>query len=553
MKRMPFRCDNTLQERSGLNYSAYTIFCILLLILIGLRITHDLEANMDVLLWDEANYLNRGLWMFHRIPKVWGPSYSAWYKFVSYIQPEKIPLYYLNYRIMTIGTAVVGFLFLASCGVRQWIAFLLCCCLLLSSYNLPVWPKISHYCILLVMLAILISKYLEDVLAKWCVFSLALLACAYARPELFLSFSLCFLITLLQAVWKFKKSKISTRIFFTLTVFWVGFICWQYKTPFNSGDSGRSIKVFYQHFAMNYVQWNHLKLNWWLVWPDIIQKNFQHPESISSIIKYNGHLFWRHIFSNLKNYFIWMGSLAGQFFIPFILKSYCLAILGVLSMLLYFVASGLKNFRSNLISAIHENCRVLFFLLLFILPGILVCVYAYPREHYLVINIPLLLLIFGIILSAIQNTDDSWKKWLALALGIIFFICAPKAGQFDFYQLERQEKSLANVQTLKYLQQIDPADTLRILDLEGDLSSLLSGKYKGYTNAYLQQQPASVVDFMDKNHIDVVYITPVLLSYSLVQHDTAFQELLKYPDQHQFYAEKTGNFTPYLLSRKSYK
>jgi hypothetical protein len=145
------------------------------------------------------------------------------------------------------------------------------------------------------------------------------------------------------------------------------------------------------------------------------------------------------------------------------------------------------------------------------------------------------------------------KKWLALLLGIVWFLCSPKAEAFCFYQLERSEKSLANVQTLQYLQQYKTADTLRIFDLEGDLSSMLTGKYKGYTNTYLQQHPVSVPVFIRENNIDVIYVTPTLLSYTPILRDTAFESLLRYPVEHNFYPEKTGNFAPYLLIRKKIK
>ena len=36
---------------------------ICLLIIMGIFVVHNLENNMDVLLWDEARYLDRGFWL----------------------------------------------------------------------------------------------------------------------------------------------------------------------------------------------------------------------------------------------------------------------------------------------------------------------------------------------------------------------------------------------------------------------------------------------------------------------------------------------------------
>jgi hypothetical protein len=164
--------------------------------------------------------------------------------------------------------------------------------------------------------------------------------------------------------------------------------------------------------------------------------------------------------------------------------------------------------------------------------------------------LPALLLLTGIFLGALQVPEDKWKKILVFLPGLGLYFFAPGPEDFKLYQLERKEKSLANIQTLQFLQKMQPADTLRLFDLEGDLSSMLSGKFRGYTNAYLQQKPVSLVDFIDSNQIDIIYVTPSMINYKPVIRDTSFQRLLKNPAGHHFYPEKTGNFTPYLLIRQ---
>lgn len=528
-----------------------TALYVLLLLGIAWRITQGLEQHMDILFWDEANYLNRGLWMFDRIPKVWGPTYSAWYKLLSIFESDKVALYYLNYRVMTAGTVLAAFFFLSVCGVRQWIAFLLSASLLFSAYNLPVWPKISHYCILLVMGAAIAGSFTRDILARSCLFSLGLLIAAYARPELFLAFGVSLLMTLVIGIVRLRRSMRAVQVLFAFTLLWSAAVCWYYKTPFNSGDSGRGIKVFYQHYSLNYIREHQLDLNWWLDWETIVAKNFKHPESLQGILQYDAAAFFYHLWSNVLTFAGSLASLAGQLLLPWKTNSIVPPLFGLACLALYLLPFRFSGWRERLCNGMGRNLFTLACLFIFVAPGILVCIYAYPRAHYLVIYVPLILLLAGLLLDSLHPEAGGIRPNLALLAGVALLLFAPKAHRFEFYQLERKEASLANAKTVAFLQPWGAADTIRVFDLEGDISTMLKGPFTGYTNAYLQQRPANALKFIDDNQIGVIYVTPPMLQYEPLQRDTAFQRLLTNPEELHFYRVKTGTFAPYLLIRKT--
>lgn len=82
---------------------------------------------MDVLFWDESLYLSRGLSMFDHIPKDWGPSYSLWYKLLSYFISDRVELYYFNFKLTTI---LISIAFFCCCRLVAfngfWLLYLLC-------------------------------------------------------------------------------------------------------------------------------------------------------------------------------------------------------------------------------------------------------------------------------------------------------------------------------------------------------------------------------------------------------------------------------------------
>ena len=176
------------KEQNFLKFDKFLFLGIALLIVCGIKICWNLQNYMDVLFWDESLYLNRGTCMFDFIPKDWGPSYSLWYKILSLFIQDKIQLYYFNFTFTTILISIALFMLLLSSGVQRIISFMLAMIFLSSFINLPVWPRISHFCILIIISGVLLAKYSKTTLLKFSVMSFAFLICSYARPEIFLPF-----------------------------------------------------------------------------------------------------------------------------------------------------------------------------------------------------------------------------------------------------------------------------------------------------------------------------------------------------------------------------
>ncbi len=526
---------------------------ILLIIVCGIKVTHGLQRYMDLLFWDEALYLSRGVQLFDQIPKTWGPSYSLWYKFLSLFISDRVELYYFNFSLTTILICIAFFLLLLSCGVQRVLAFILSIFFLSTFINMPLWPRVSHFCVIVIIAGIIAAKYQKTVLEKLAVLSGALLVCAYARPEMFLPFLVFFAFTFLFFVVNIqqlrKKEWVLTMSLFALVVFIVYF----FKTPFNNGDTGRGLRVFLQHFAWNYTEWNRLQNVFWLDFPDIIQRHFKDASSLPAIIHSNPGAFEHHIVSNISNYGIQMGKIIFSFFAPIFTKDLhwlCLMVSFMLFIVYFSFTKTSKDKRKRFKALASDNILTLIVLFLFAAPSFMASIYAYPRQHYLLLQVPLLLLLTGLVISSVSvEIEKSLQK--ITVVGTIWFFVTPEAEDFTYFSLFRQEESLCNLKTVRYIKSnFTTKDSVRVFDVEGYMTNLLPSNFTNYNEVYYRNRNIILSDFLKTHDFDIIYKTPTLTMLNNVQKDTALFNFLKNPEQYGYYEQKTGNFTPVLLLKR---
>lgn len=541
-------------EKNHLRWNTFTLTGIFCIIICGINATKGLERHMDVLFWDESLYLTRGLAMFKHIPRDWGPSYSLWYKFLSFFFSDRVRLYYFNFKLTTILIAISFFLLLLSCGVQRVLAFVFSIFFLSSFINMPVWPRVSHYCILVIITGIVAAKHLNSIVAKFAVYSLALMVCAYARPELFLPFIVCSVLTYIFFLSTIRKL-LKKDIFLVLVL--TGSLVFMYvffKTPFNNGDSARGIGVFLQHFAMNYSQWHHDSSVFWLDYQDILKKNFKDVSSLKGIIQSNPAIFERHILSNIFNYCIQTGKIVFSFFAPIFTRHIhwlCLMVSMMLFTVYFSFTKTIKDKRKKVYSLAKDNLFTLFVLLLFTIPSLFVCIYAFPRQHYLLLQVPFLLLLISLSISSI--TVEIYKSTQKLfVIAVVWFFVMPTAEDFEYFRLFRKEESLCNLKSIQYIKNnFTSKDTIRVFDLEGGMTNLLPANFENKDYIYLRDRnKISLSSFLQENKFDIIYKTPTLTMLNSVQQDTILFDLVKNPQKYGYIEQKTGNFTPSLLIKQ---
>jgi len=545
---------NRFQEKNYLKWNTYTFVGIILIIICGIKVTYNLASFMDVLFWDESLYLTRGVTMFPSIPKDWGPAYSLWYKLLSLFIKDRIALYYFNFQLTTILIAIFFFVFLMSCGIQRVLAFLLSILFLASYINLPLWPRVSHFCILVVLAGIVIAKYQTSKLSKWTIICFVLLIVSYARPELFLSFLFSFCLLIVGFFYKIKSINKKEIGLFGLLLFFLGFMYVFFKTPLNGGDANRSIGVFLQHFAMNYSQWHHDDSIFWLDFPDIVRTNFTDSFSLKAIIQSNPTLFFKHITSNIVHFIEQISKLVFNFFAPIFTKQIhwlCLMVSIILFIIYFSFTNTSSKKRLRFFALIKENFLTLTALFLFSIPPFLVCIYAYPRAHYMLLLVPFLLLLLSLVISSMAvEIENPIQKMTVIA--VVCFFTLPVAEDFDYFKMFRKENDLRNLKTLNYIKHnFKTQDSVRVFDLEGGMTNLLPPNFTNYNYIYLgSRKKTRLSSFLLEHKFDIIYHTPTITKLNDVQTDTMLFELLNKPEKYGYNRQKTGNFTATLLIKK---
>lgn len=540
------------KEQNFLKFDKFLFLGIILLIICGIKICWNLSTYMDVLFWDESLYLHRGTCMFNFIPRDWGPSYSLWYKFLSFFIHDKLKLYYFNFQLTTILISVALFMLLLSCGVQRILSFILALFFLSSFINLPVWPRISHFCIIVIITGIIIAKHSKTTLLKFCIMSFAFLVCSYARPELFIPFFACFVISIFLFLFKIKRvNKIEAGSMLALVGVFV-FMLIFFKTPLNNGDSSRGLRVFLQHFAWNAAVWKNDQSPFWLEFNESNKAYFPDVSSLSTIVHSNSSVFFNHILFNLKHYILLTGKVVVSFFFPVFTKDFhwlCLMVSSMILVIYFSFGATAKHFFRRFLVLIKVNLFTFSMLALIMVPTVFICIYAYPRHHYILLQVPFLMLLFAIALSSL-NIEIDQPLHKIFVLSFVWFFVTPEAEDFKYYNLFRQEESTCNETTLKYIKRTYEDQKISIFDVEGSMTNLLPSNFSNYNEEYIYKKDARVSDFIFAKKIDLIYITPTLLSLKKVKNDSIFYDLLNQPEKYGFFKQKTGNFTPYLLVKK---
>jgi len=520
------------------------LLMVFLLCISGIVLTYHLEQYMDVLLWDEAIYLDRGFLLWKIIPNTWGPIYSVWYKLLSYIEINKINLYYLNFKIQTISSTCLLYFMLRRYSINIFIAFLLSIIWLHHSYNLPAWPKISHFSIQLVLLAAIFASYFSSYLIKTIIFSIAFLFCGYARPELYLSFlmSLCLVIYFLV---KERKSINLPKIVSLAMLVALTLLTYKlYRTPFNNNDSQRSVGVLIQHLAYNITTWNQQDLLWWYEWKSIISQYLDEPFRLKDIVFNSDGIFLKHILYNIKMLIISISNIVVSIFVPysFFSKRLIFTILISITFLLIFYSNRIIKSIT-----IKKHRYILLMFVIACLPSISSSIYAYPRTHYLIMLIPLLWLLVAIFI----NSSTLNIKYCVLIF-LIFLAFAPKAKDYVYFDMFGTHQGMTNVKTINYIQEKYKSDTICIFDADGMLPTLMPKNYIVYDfKSLIADEKIYFSDLMQQKQPDLIFVSPTMMKWTKLKDDTLFINLIKQPESYLYKRENiVGVDNAYLLVKE---
>ena len=274
------------------------IILLMFLLSIGIKYVYDVHLFLDIQLKDETLYLNNGIHLLKLgIPNPqWASLYSIWYFILSLIQTDSINVYFLNLKILTIALPLVLYIFLRIRGVSRLISFSVGFFFLVSSANIVVNPKVSHFAIVVIIVSLILFSMVKKENIRWYIIIWGALLVSYVRPELFLAF--VFLLPFVFYNTMKKHSLLNGIKSISVFVFSISIIILTLGIPLGNGR--RSFGAFSQHFSLNWVRWNNSKLNPWVDAHDIVHKKFGNVHSIFDALLSNPGLFFKHILSNIS-------------------------------------------------------------------------------------------------------------------------------------------------------------------------------------------------------------------------------------------------------------
>ncbi|HUH74572.1 MAG TPA: hypothetical protein VLZ75_09200 [Chitinophagales bacterium] len=517
--------------------------------IVGWYFTRDLFQSLDVLFWDEANYMQSGLKITEKFNHSWGPAYAIWYKLVSFFESDSIKLYYLNFRLMTILPAVALFVFLAVSNIRIWVSFSLGLFFVFANVNLPIWPKVSHYCIFVFLTGMILAKYIPSKLIKIAFISLFALNISYARPEFFLTYLSILGLWIIALFFKEFRNLKSIGISLGLIFFGIG-IQFVMGNPLFNFQGDRSALAFAQHFMFNYFEWNNIDQDFWITWMSYYQDIFGDVTSIKAAYQINSHFFHLHFLTNFQNYFIQAFDLYSDAMLPekiiqipqvvrFIILS-----LGGIIMIVLATSSKYINVVSN---GFKKNTLSIILLLLMIAPTFVSCFVIYPRTHYMVFHYFPLIFIIGILFFSKPIDSKPFDQYTLIFSGVILglvLLLLPSTKEYDHFDLWRKENSQANLKTIEKIKSYNFTGPIRLLENEGGMNIFL-GKNYSWVRGFMKDTTWTA--YLEKEQVDIIYVTPSLIKYPTLRQDSTWSDFEAHPEKYGYEKIQTGNFTPYLL------
>jgi hypothetical protein len=468
-------------------------------------------------------------------------------KLLSYCTQNKIELYYLNIKLLCILLPLVLFVFLMSNNIQPIIAIYVSVLFLFSFINLPIWPKVSHWCLIVFLTTIIISKqFFKSVHLKFITILIGVIICSYIRPEFYLAFILIAAYSCIHFVLYRNQYDIKKSIVYFLSIFVLYLLIRSIGNPTKTGVNGRLLITFGQHFALNYCKWNNINDKpFWIDWVFYLQDNFINKPT-SEIVLTIAH----HFISNIANYITSIFKICISFIIPIFHKKisyHSIIIVFITIIILIKNSSTLQQTKQHIKTGFLSNSSLLKILFIWCIPTFISSFIAYPRDHYLLLQIPFYLMILILFIQSIIKITSNFTVFIIIS--ILLLLAKPSSINFDYFDLLRKEKSRCNAVTINYLMEKYPTNEIKIFDFEGDINTMLPANFTANNIDFFTKGSTIVSRYFDSAKMDIIYVTPTLLNTRFTKDDTLLKNWITTPERYGFQKIKTGNFEPYLLSR----
>ena len=327
------------------------VVCLTLLGVLLVYIALQIPNCIDISGSDEAFYLYNGIHFSQHLTQGSGPSYNCWYFLLSVFTKDPVGMYYLNLQVLLSCCALLIFLYCYRISENAFLAFIFSALFALHPMAIGIFPKISLYCIFIMLLVINVSLFFKPVLNKTIIYSIGLYWCWYARPEFSIGFVISFLLIIFFIFQRLRK-KIALPYLLLLA-----YVCsiagitillkaFSFKTM---GGYDRMYIAFIQHWSIYYLLTHHEQLAHVTVY-EFFNKTlvdlFGPEKTFTGIVKHQPLLVLKHIGVNILFSVKMLQKLSEQYFLPTVYFGWLKKINHLL--FISMIGSGIYIFRKNI-------------------------------------------------------------------------------------------------------------------------------------------------------------------------------------------------------------
>ena len=486
---------------------------------------YALPKYLDIGLSDEADYMKNGLQTLANISPNWGPFYGLWYKFLYFFVTTPIDLYYLNYIVIALWLALPLFVLLVRMQLNLAVALFIAICFLINPINILLMPKVCHFIVGVLLIALIITTYIQSTERKLMVLVLAVYFCAYARLEAYLAF-LIFSAWLIFYLIKNRNSitKNSFLLFFLLVIVLV--ICHFTLSFPNDNIKGydRSFVAFTQHYiGYEIVYKQKLKISglqtMLLKYTEIYFKDCHNMTDV--ITKYPMRVV-EYVFFNIKQLLVLIPFGSLTLLAPFSsMKRTKVSLLctALCFIVLFFIVLRKKENRLEIKSFIKKYQFVYFSLCVFALPSFISCVLIAPRLHYLLIAILPVIFLLIAVFSTIKLND---KLVFLLFVASAFLLPSIKNYSLMAFSVTGKSNDGANKLLVNFINTNYQQKPKNVLTFVNGVIAYLKNNNQEFNTYDLQISKQKFADFIQKNAIDLIVMPTKMNEMEEFKSDTSW-------------------------------
>ncbi|MBL7947026.1 MAG: hypothetical protein JNN32_13260 [Flavobacteriales bacterium] len=450
-----------------------------------------LLGRLDIGLYDETAYLQRGAWIDKQgLPTAdMAPLYSLWYRSLQFIVSDPIQRYFANYAFTMAALPVLAFALLRISRVALLPSLVTGVFVLLSNSNVLNWPRVSVFALIILLIGLILFLRSERRDRGWFAITAATAVVQFIRPEFALS------LMVLGALWLFDLVRrkrggglitwsypLAALVLIAALFVWLG-------NPF---ANGRSMIAFGQHYALNVIDAGETHVDPWTNWETIAQKDLGTTESLTNALRNAPDRVVWHVLRNVSQALpTW-----ARMYLPagarMTWHAWVLLIISAAALLIQVqrVRRAPSDAFMRILPIVGALC----------LPALLSAIVIHPRQHYLLF--PAVLLLLMLVRSAYRprpaRTSGTipWVPGLAALLLMGLHLGRPIAPQ-----------GRPNLATIHALRSITSTKPMIILEADGGYDAYLP---PGTERIKAQAITTGFSDLLNDSAVNIIVSSPRL-------------------------------------------